>query len=102
MSIDDKLKNLQTHCEDCGFATVLSENCIERIKRAFAEEGYSKRSTITINDPGSKPINEFMTGQEFYDRFVKEFNYLVKGHWYFDDKTLVADIEKAAKKAAGL
>lgn len=112
MSLDDKLKAISfpigLNIYDPGgrpepVTVTLSDDVIAEIKQAFAEAGYLE-SPIT---PDTKSIyaptitNEhrtFMTGQEWYNRFEKEYD-AIDPDW---EVPIPSETLAAAKRAAGL
>lgn len=69
---------------------------IAQIKQAFADEGYENTTFKTTElFKGHSP--EYMTGQEWYDRFEKELRNHHSVKTLLDENYL-----KLAKKAAGL
>lgn len=110
MNLDDKLKEIVVGIADVGDelddAGVMA---IEEIKQAFADAGWRRIYGDPVELDPKDEISDLseirrLTGQEWYHRFVEEFNYLVKGKFYPTDggKTLAEDVDKVAKRAAGL
>lgn len=103
--IDEKLKIVQSKIGCCRYH-MESQEFRDEIKQAFAEAGYvNDVYRKTINDAfldGVKSEAGLMTGQEWYDRFEKEYTGLLSpGQMHADDLT-EEDVLKAAKRAAGL
>jgi hypothetical protein len=97
---DSKSKGL--HDDNWENFVVSPDKIIPQIKQAFADEGYqyvtrAEDSLVTRYHNG-----ELMTGQEWYDRFVKELNTALPSLPIFKFNTKEAKIIKAVKRAAGL
>lgn len=134
--LDDKLKKIKVPVYLAGQGTYgepLTEENIAQIKQAFADAGYRqeqqlvdiiaqqgielKRLQMTPAptyrmvgkvdyNPEGTPIERVMTGQEWYDKFEKEYNYLAtepfRGYSREIGQMITDRAQKAAKKAAGL
>lgn len=88
-----------TDCKDCI-------QLVNDITELFIEEGYVKvpkeveETWRTYNQMAG-----YMTGQEWYERFKKEYNHSVVGHTYpINDRGTALNnaIMKAAKRASGI
>ena len=88
MAIDDKLKEIQLNKEVFEMGA-LDDEAIDQIKQAFKDERPDVKRFIEIMD------KSYMTGQEWFDRYVKECLALPKDHNF-------TDMLDAAKRAAGL
>lgn len=69
--LDDKLRDIIDTARDDP-ADIYDEQFVSQLKQAFADAGYvdsklAHHQVRMLNDKG------YMTGQEWYDRFVKEF-----------------------------
>jgi len=112
VSLDDRLREILT--ERYGFAEHqgdMADLIIAQIKRAFAEEGYQKtvfthypmEITQTIYDLHDERGRPVMTGQEWYDRFQKEYTQLLmEGHARKHRLAAGAVYRLAAQRAAAL
>jgi len=107
--LDQKLREIGLYDVSDSRYTELGEHpeTIARIKQAFADEGYViiprfKRvhmETLTVKSVDGEEVN-FMTGQEWHDRFEKE---LEKISSLGDISPSNLDyIKQAAKKASNL
>lgn len=98
MSLDDKLKTLLREVEMAGrygeVSHVTYDAIADKIKQAFADEGYVKEPTYTVHKP------QCVTGAEWYDRFEKELGNSPPELQTPDEITRWVNL--AAKKAAGL
>ena len=114
MSIEERLADILDSAKEIDYLGEIDwSNSIAQIKNAFIEEGYvqvPQVELVTRWERGSKPelytVNgkEVMTGQEFYDRFVREYH--MRADWISADPTMGYDAEQdvllAARLAAGL
>jgi hypothetical protein len=97
MSLDDKLRELKlkgklyVETDSMERYLELSDEAIAQIKQAFSDEGYSNGQWKMAAALG------LLTGQEWYDRFTKEYIILVET---LKDKELAALL--GAKRAAGI
>jgi len=75
---------------------------IEKFKQAFADAGYSRSALAGI--AAKMQIHGMMTGQEWYERFVKELGTYIEHGPGGDSSGFRANSEAhaAARKAAGL
>ena len=97
MSIDDKLRNT---LRDYGEHYIGKELAIDEIKQAFIDEGWTPEAAVEPRQSVTRvtTTNDYMTGQEFYDRFAVYLTSTgVERDAYYDD-----DMLEVAKKAAGL
>jgi hypothetical protein len=103
MSLDDKLRGILGK-----EGITYPPGAIEKIKQAFADEGYEKmpKAEDYRYEPGavhSRVITSilkegnYMTGQEWYDRFVQECKNLEPNH-----PSIFDPVYEAAKKASGI
>lgn len=108
MSIEDKLRDILNNFH--GDPDFLEAN-VEAVKNAFIEEGYVQMAYNPVKrELLGKPIgnvlstNDVMTGQEFYDRFEREYH--MRADWISADPIMGDDAEHdvllAARLAAGL
>jgi hypothetical protein len=91
--LDDKLREIK-HLDCPGHGANPDNDCIAQIKQAFADEGYRlhlAENVVVI------PRKDCMTGQEWYDRFRKDY-FETRDKYEFD----MDDVWESAKRAAGL
>lgn len=94
-SLDDKLRGIIGN----GYDRFDVEKAIAQIKQAFADEGWIKPEGADLI---ADVLDDMMTGQEWYDRFMKELpdsiDLVHPDREVFDRRWAIT----AAKKAAGL
>lgn len=101
MSVDVKLRErlfqeLMRYCADYE-----DKDSIDRIIEIFEEEGYIKEIDVSI--PAITPYNpkpKYMTGQEWYERFLEEWKRSPESGRYGDDHNWA--IYETAKRASGI
>lgn len=98
MNLDDKLREIfYTHEPAIANADLLADDILPKIKQVFADEPtYAAKAALRSRDKFSMP-EIYMTGQEWYERFVKE----VAIQDVFDDH-YEPEYLKAARRAAGV
>lgn len=106
--LDNKLaliiEDIIEYSADDGPLKVGQLTFAEQIKQAFADAGYEKLhekgAYDTMNEAVANMQKDWMTGQEWYDRFEKEFSKLTTENYM----TAIYPHEalKAAQKASGL
>jgi hypothetical protein len=96
-------KKLEEICQSfyAGMPASHRQGALQAIKQAFMDNGWEQkvgelRGVRVVVDPN------LMTGQEWYDRFIKEFNSNLAGNTYFNEADLRAGLSDVAKKAAGI
>lgn len=105
MNIDDKLREILANLikdydrarKQSAYWTIEPENSIDQIHQAFVENTEISLTMAGIRNFRDGDGNEFMTGPEWYERFLDEFHQLPEedykdGHAYL----------KAARRAAGM
>ncbi len=121
MNLDDKLRDILLGAsyavplidEESGAGSAVMPMYLRALKKAFTDEGYvhiPQVETVTRYERGAKPelfmVNgkEVMTGQQWYDRFEREYH--LSADWIAGDHEMGDDAENdvlnAAKRAAGL
>ena len=104
-NLDDKLREiLEKPGKSLAGAT---DQTIVQIKQAFADEGYLQHNEFGIVQTYTHKATNVMTGQEWYDTFVKELSKdpakaknSENGSFYFMFSE--RDVLEAARKASGL
>lgn len=106
-NLDDKLREIIYQClrvENVGVQAiggirpiiVGDDETIAQIKQAFADEqNLVMRGVVDPKEGG------LLTGQEWYEKFEKEWQRSIEGR-YFDGDSLAKATQEAAKRAAGL
>ena len=95
MTLDDKLRYLLKQ----------PNTTVAQIKQAFIDEGWADTNNLTTLANWAAKDRGLMTGQEFYDRFEKEYEHQVKENDSRTGGELSHQrhyIIEAAKKAAGI
>lgn len=95
--LDDKLRDIL----EGWYPGTQYEEVIARLKQAFADEGFMTSQQADQQTSDILKVNRKLDGQEWYDRFVKEYSHL-EGKLSGGSVMPRSNAIEAAKKASGL